>query len=53
MIQIYNLPDKEFKAIVIRMLIEVGKRMDEYSKDFNEELEKYKKELVRAEEYNT
>ena len=51
MIQIYNLPDKEFKAIVIRMLTEVGKGMDEYSKDFNEELEKYKKELVRAEEH--
>lgn len=52
MIQIYNLPDKESKATVIRMLTEVGKKMDKYSKDFNEELEKYKKELVRAEEYN-
>lgn len=51
-IQIYNLPDKESKATVIRMLTEVGKKMDKYSKDFNEELEKYKKELVRAEEYN-
>ena len=46
MIQIYHLPDKGFKAIVIRMLTEVGKRMDEYSKDFNEELEKYKKDIV-------
>lgn len=52
MIQIYNLPDKESKATVIRMLTEDGKKMDKYSKDFNEELEKYKKELVRAEEYN-
>lgn len=42
MIQIYNLPDKESKATVIRMLTEVGK-MDKYSKDFNEELENIKK----------
>ena len=35
------------------MLTEVGKRIDEHSKNFNEELEKYKKELVRAEEYNS
>ena len=39
MIQIYNLPDKEFKAIVIRMLTELQKKIDEHSENFNKELE--------------
>ena len=32
-----NLPDKEFKAIVIKMLTELGKRIDEHSENFNTE----------------
>ena len=34
-----NLPDKELKALVIRMLTELGKRIDEHSKNFNKEVE--------------
>ena len=33
-----NLPDKEFKALVIRMLNELGKRIDEQSENFNKKL---------------
>ena len=29
------------------------RRMDEHSENFNKELEEYKKEIIRAEEYNT
>ena len=29
-----NLPDKEFKVLVIRMLTELGKRIDGHSEDF-------------------
>ena len=41
--QINNLPDKEFKALVIRMLTELGKRIDKHSENFNQELENIKK----------
>ena len=37
--EINNLPDKEFKQIVIRMLTDFGRRMDELSETFNKELE--------------
>ena len=37
--QINNLPDQEFKALVIRMLNELEKIIDEHSKNFNKELE--------------
>ena len=40
--EINNLPDKEFKALVIRMLIEFGKRRDERSENFNKELDNVK-----------
>lgn len=46
--EINNLPDKEFKAIVVRMLTEPGERIDEQSENFNEELENIKKEPVRV-----
>ena len=42
-IQKNNLPDQEFKAIVTRMLIGLGKRIDEHSKNFNKVLENIKK----------
>ena len=29
----YNLPDKVFKALVIRMLTELGKRIDKHSEN--------------------
>ena len=41
--EINNLPDKEFKALVIRILTELGKRIDEHSKNFSKELEYIKK----------
>ena len=41
--EINNLPDKEDKLIVIQMLMDLGRRMDELSEDFNEELENIKK----------
>lgn len=37
------LADKEFKAIVIKMLTQFRKRMDEQSKNFNEEMENIRK----------
>ena len=44
--EISNLPDKEFKAMVIKMLTELG------GKQNNKELESIKEEPIRAEEYN-
>ena len=41
--QIHNLPNKELKALVIRMLTELGKRIDEHNKTSNKELENMKK----------
>ena len=46
-----NLPDKEFKAIVIRMLTRLGKRIDEQSEKFSKVLENIKKNQSEA-EYN-
>ena len=37
--EINNLPDKEFKILVINMLTELGKRIDVNSEHFNKELE--------------
>ena len=37
--KINNLPDKEFKTLIIRMLTELGKRIDEQNENFNKELE--------------
>ena len=51
--EISNLPDKEFKQKVIRMLTDLGRRMDELSVNVNKELENIKKEPIRNEEYNT
>ena len=36
-VEISNLPDKEFKAMIIKMLNKLGRRMDEHSEKFNEE----------------
>ena len=40
--EINNLLDKYFKALVIRVLTEQGKRVEEYSENFNKELENIK-----------
>ena len=34
--------DKEFKALVIRMLTELGKKIEEHSENFNKKLENIK-----------
>ena len=40
MTQVNNLLNKEFKALLITMLIGLGKRTDEHSENFNKELKK-------------
>lgn len=37
-VELSNLPDKEFKRIVIKLFKELGRRMDEHRK-FNEQCE--------------
>ena len=37
--EINNLPNKVFKALVIRMITEIGKRINKHSENFNKELE--------------
>ena len=49
--EISNLPDKELKVMVIKMLTELGRRMEEHSENFNKELENIRKP-IRAEKYN-
>ena len=51
--QINNLPDKEFKALIRRMLTELQGTTDGCSENFKKDLETIKKEPVRTEEYNT
>ena len=41
--KINNLPDKKYKALVIRVLNELGKRIDKLSENFNKGLENIKK----------
>ena len=43
-----NLPDKEFKVMVIKLLIILGKRIDEHSENFNRDLKNIKIETIRA-----
>ena len=42
-VEISNLPDKEFKVIIIKMLNKLGRRMNEHSEKFNKDLENIKK----------
>ena len=37
--EISNLPDEEFKVIVTKMLTKLRKRMHEYIKNFNKDME--------------
>ena len=37
---ISDLPDKQYKIIVIKVLSELRERMDKHSKNFNREIEK-------------
>ena len=45
--EISNLPDKEFKVMVIRMLTELGRRMSEHSESFNKEGENIGKKQLK------
>ena len=49
--KISNLPNK-FKGMIIKMLNELGRRMDEHS-EIKQKVRKYKEELNRAEEYSS
>ena len=44
--EISNLPDKEFKTLI--MLTELGKRLDEHSENFNEELRKTQSKMKNS-----
>ena len=44
-----NLPNKKFKEMVIRMVNKLWRKMEELSENF---YKKYKKEAIRAEDYN-
>ena len=47
--QLSNLPDKKFKVLFIKMLTELGRRIDEHSENFNKDIEnirKYKTEVT-------
>ena len=43
------MPDKEFKALVIKMLIKLGKRVDTFNETGNRKLENRKKDTIRNE----
>ena len=43
-----NLPDKESNELVIWMLTELGKRIDECSENFNEELRKTRSKMKNS-----
>ena len=42
-LEISTLPNKEFKVLIIKMLSELRRRMDECCKKFNKKLENIKK----------
>lgn len=41
--ELSNLPDKNFKVAVIKMLTELGRRMHKHSENFNEEIKNIRK----------
>ena len=45
--EISNLPDKMFKALVTRMLTELGKRINKHSENFNKERKTNKKRMTQ------
>lgn len=50
--EISNLVEKEFKALVINVLTELGKRIDINNEDFNKEVENIKKTQSENEKFN-
>ena len=51
-VEIGNLPEKEFRIMIVKMIQDLGKRIKEHNENFNKELDNIKKEPIRAEEYN-
>jgi len=52
-IEISSLLDKIVKALAMKILTEVGGKIDEYSENFNKKLENIKKkDLIRSKEFN-
>ena len=49
-IEVSCLPDKEFKVMVIKMLIKLGRRMDEPIENTNKEMENTRKYKIEATE---
>lgn len=53
--EIGNLPEKEFRVMIVKVIQELGKRMDKPNEKlqeiFSKELEK-KKKTIRVEEYD-
>ena len=47
-IEINSLLDKIVKAWAMKILTELGEKIDEYSENFNKELENIKKDLIRS-----
>lgn len=45
--EISSLPDKEFKTIVLKMLTELGRRMDELSENFSKQIENIKNNQLK------
>lgn len=50
--EINNLPDKEFKALIIKMSTELQKRINIHTEIFNKEPEHIKKDPIGNEEFN-
>ena len=45
--EVSNLPDKEFKLMVLKMFTKFEKRVEELSKNFNKEIQNIKKKIKK------
>ena len=45
-----NLPDAEFKTLIIKILNKLRERVDELSENFNKDIENTKKEMENIKE---
>ena len=46
--EISHLPNKQFKVMILKMLTELRRRMDEHNKNFNKKLKNIKKNQTEA-----
>lgn len=51
--EISDLPDREFKVMVIKVLTEVRKTMGKYSEHFNKDIENFKKYQIEITQLKT